>query len=257
MPLPESISHLSRSTLAFPKALCLQSFPGQICFASIPSQTSSRQHHAAHSLWETLEKHTHTLPANTAPRCWSCPCVWLFLLPPSTAKGRSWWQVLQEVDVPLLRAAVCARGQPPSHAECAICFPGFDLAHHFLLRQPVAKLADTSICSESVQLLHRKGCSHQILSRGYKQLPLHLQHSWVIEIPHSDTHKSHPAFLLSWHRALSAPLLVQHISSAQMEAQKISGERRRWWFLLILCQWKHSSSTQHTQIFPYNTERGC
>lgn len=171
---------------------------------------------------------------------------WLLLLPSSIAKGRSWWQVLQGVDVPLLRTAVCARGQPSSHAECAIRFSGLDLAHHFLLKQPVAKLTNTSLCSESVWLLHgKKGCSHQILSRGYKWLPLCLQHSWVTEIPHSDTHKSHPAFLLCWHRALSALFLVQHISSAEMEALKISGESR-WRFLLILCQWKHSSSTQHS-----------
>lgn len=245
MLLWESTSHLSRNTLALPKALSLQSSLGHVCFASTPSQTSIRQHHAALSLEETLEKHNHTLPANTAPRCWGCPCVWLLLLPSSFAKGRSWWQVLQEVDVPLLRTAVCARGQPSSHAECAICFPELDLAHHFLLKQPVAKLANTSICSELVQLLHRKGCSHQILSRGYKWLLLHLQCSWVTEIPHSDTHKSHPAFLLCWHRALSAPLLVQHISSAQMEALKISGESRRWWFCSSF-EWKHSSCTQNT-----------
>lgn len=195
MLLPESISHFSRNTLACPKARKLRPFLGQVCFASTPSQASSRQHRAARSLEETLEKHTHTFASKHSTRCWSCPCAWLLLLPCSIAKGRSWWQVLQEVAVPLLRTAVCARGQPSSHAECAICFPGLDLAYHFLLKQPVAKLPNTSICSESAQLLHGKGCSHQILSRGYKRLPLHLQSSGVTEIPHSDTHKSHPAFL--------------------------------------------------------------
>lgn len=181
---------------------------------------------------ENWEKYTH-FGSKHNTHVLKLPLRLLLLFHPSSiAKGKSWQQVPQEVDVPLLRKAVRARGWPSSQAECAICFPVLDLAYNFLLKQLVAKLTNASICREPVWLLRTKGCSHQILLRGHERLPLNLQHFWVAEIPYSGkptplSSRTHTGLcLLRAHTGSSYSCKTLHTHHRKWRSLKINGESR-------------------------------